>query len=411
MPDDSAQPDVAVAASPSTGAVVSLGWTPKWIALGILPLLLLAAIVVTIIATNGGIGDRNAPPIEDLSIQRISLPEAGMIDVDVINQGPDDITIAQVQVDGAYWSHSIDGDRTLGPLESARIEIPYPWVEDETHAIAIVSSNGIVFQGEIAVAVESPKSNAATFGRFALIGFYVGIVPIAIGMLWYPFMRRMGQRGLQFVLALTIGLLVFLVLDTFQEAGEVAASVPTPLDGPLLVPLVALLTFLLLITVSSSGRGAEQTPLSTSYRIAFGIGLHNLGEGLAIGAAFGLGEIALGVFLIVGFTLHNVTEGVGIAAPILRERPPLVHFAGLAALAGTPAIFGVWIGGFIYSPFWATLFLAIGIGALAQVIVEVSRLITRWSQRRDGGLVNWTTFGGVTAGIAIMYLTALVVLG
>ncbi len=402
---------IAAPAEDATVAPEREGWTLKWIALGILPLLLLALIVAAIIATDGGIGDRNAPPIEDLSIQRIVLPEPGMIEVNVVNQGPDDVTIAQVQVDGAYWSHAVEGGRTLGPLDSATIVIPYPWVEDETHAIAIVTETGIVFDGEIAVAVESPAPNAETFGRFALIGFYVGIVPIALGMLWYPFMRRMGPRGLQFVLALTIGLLLFLALDTFQEATEIAAAVPATLDGPLLVPLIALITFLLLITVSSSRGDGPRSPLGTSYRIAFGIGLHNLGEGLAIGAAFALSEIALGVFLIVGFTLHNVTEGVGIAAPILRDRPPFIHFAGLAALAGLPAILGVWIGGFVYSPFWATIFLAIGVGALAQVIVEVSRLITRWNQRRDGALVSWTTFSGVTAGVAIMYLTALVVLG
>jgi len=393
------------------GAPARAAWTPKWILLGILPLLLLAAIVVAIIATDGGIGERETPPIEDLSIQRITLPEPGMIEVDVVNQGPDDITIAQVQVDGAYWEYALDGDRTLQPLESTTLEIPYPWVQDETHAIAILSETGVVFEGEVAVAVESPERDAGTFGRFALIGFYVGVVPIAIGMLWYPFMRRMGSRGLQFVLALTVGLLAFLTLDTFQEANEVAVTVPASLDGPLLVPLIALITFLLLVTVSNSGGDEARSPLGTSYRIALGIGLHNLGEGLAIGAAFALGEIALGVFLIVGFTLHNVTEGVGIAAPILRERPPLPHFAGLAALAGAPAILGVWIGGFVYSPLWATVFLAIGVGALAQVIVEVARLIGRWSQRRDGALVTWTTFGGVTAGIVIMYATALVVLG
>lgn len=406
---ETAAREVELPEEPATGSDRE-GWTPKWIALGILPLLLLGAMIVAIVATDGGIGDRNAPPIEDLSIQRITLPDSGMIHVDVVNQGPDDITIAQVLVDTAYWGHTVDGDRTLSPLESATIEITYPWVEDETHAISIISESGVVFEGEIAVAVESPESNAATFGRFALIGFYVGIVPIAIGMLWYPFMRRMGQRGLQFVLALTVGLLVFLVLDTFEEASEIAEGVPATLDGPLLVPLVALLTFLFLTTVSSRG-GDDSSPIGTSYRIAFGIGLHNLGEGLAIGAAFALGEIALGVFLIVGFTLHNVTEGVGIAAPILRERPAFVHFVGLAALAGAPAILGVWTGGFVFSAFWATIFLAIGVGALAQVIVEVSRLIVRWSQRRDGALVNWTTFSGVTAGIAIMYLTALVVLG
>ncbi len=384
-------------------------WNLKWIALGILPLLLLGLILALILATNGGIGDRNGPPIEELSIQRITLPEAGEIVVDVVNEGPDDITLAQVQVDGAYWNFTIEPDNTLGRLDRATITIPYPWVEDETHALAFVTSSGIVFDAEIAVAVESPSSDAETIARFALIGFYVGIVPVAIGMLWFPTVRHLGRRALQFILALTIGLLVFLVFDTFFEAQEIAGRVPAVFDGELLVVLVALITFLLLTAISNSGRRDRRRGLSVSYRIAFGIGLHNLGEGLAIGAAFALGEFALGVFLIVGFTLHNVTEGLGIVTPIAHERPAWFHFLGLAALAGTPAILGVWIGGFIFSPFWATIFLAIGIGALAQVVVEVSRLISGWSKQETGSLINWTTFSGVTAGLAIMYLTALVV--
>lgn len=386
-----------------------LGWTPRWIALGILPLLLLGAIIALIIATDGGLGERNAPPIEALNVQQVTLPEPGLIELDVVNEGPDEITIAQVMVDTAYWRFEIDGSQTLDTYDSATISIPYPWVEDESHAIAIVSETGVVFDAEIPVAVESPETDGETFGRFALIGFYVGVVPIAIGMLWYPFMRRMGRQGIQFVLALTVGLLAFLVIDTFEEASELAATVPAVFDGTVVVPAVALVTFLLLMTISGQGRDGERDALGVSYRIAFGIGLHNLGEGLAIGAAFALGEVALGVFLIVGFTLHNVSEGVGIAAPILRDRPPLVHFAGLAALAGAPAIIGVWVGGFIFSPLWATVFLAIGVGALAQVIVEVSRLITGWSQRGEGRLLNWTTFSGVTAGIAVMYATALIV--
>jgi zinc transporter, ZIP family len=153
----------------------------------------------------------------------------------------------------------------------------------------------------------------------------------------------------------------------------------------------------------------EQPPLALAYQIALGIGLHNLGEGLAIGAAFALGEAALGVFLILGFTLHNVTEGIGIAAPLVRDRPRLAHFAGLALLAGGPAIIGTWIGAFVYSPFWTTIFLAIGIGAILQVIVEVGRLI--WRSQRTAGepALTWATFGGVAAGIAVMYLTALLV--
>ena len=396
-------------AVPERHAAPTMRWTPRWIALGLLPLGLLIAVLLLIVATNGGMGERTAPPIEELKVQRVTLPEPGRIVLTVVNDGPDPITIAQVRVDDAYWTHEITPGRTIDRLGTATITIPYPWVEGEAHTISLLSKTGVAFEAEVPVAIESPRADGETFVRFALIGFYVGVVPVALGLLWYPFLRRLGRRGMHFILALTIGLLVFLVVDMFGEAQEVALTVPGALEGPLLVPIVALLTFLLLVTIAGRKSGRPDSGLAIAYRIALGIGLHNLGEGLAIGAAFALGEVALGVFLILGFTLHNVTEGVGIAAPILRERPSLAHFAGLALLAGAPAIAGVWIGGFVYSPLWATVFLAIGIGAIAQVIVEVTRLITRGDDRREAGGLNWTTLGGVTAGIAIMYATALLV--
>jgi len=385
------------------------GWNVRWIAMGLLPLILLAGVLALIVATDAGLGDRTVPPIETLSVQRVTLPEPDRITVNVVNDGPDEITIAQVLVDDAYWQFTLDGPRTLDRLESTTIDIPYPWVEGEAHAIAIISGTGVVFDAEVPVAIESPETNSATFARFALIGTYVGVIPVALGLLWYPFMRRLSGDAMRFILALTVGLLVFLAVDMFQEAQEVALTAPAAFEGPLLVPIVALLAFLLLMTISSRKSDAPRRGLAVAYQIALGIGLHNLGEGLAIGAAFALGEVALGVFLVIGFTLHNVTEGVGIAAPILRERPALKHFAGLALLAGAPAILGVWIGGFIYSPLWTTIFLAIGIGAIVQVVVEVTRIIMRGATRENQPWLNWTTFSGVTAGIAIMYATALLV--
>jgi zinc transporter ZupT len=229
--------------------------------------------------------------------------------------------------------------------------------------------------------------------------------------LWFPFLRRLGTAGLNFVLALTVGLLVFLVVDTLLEAGEVAAALPGAFSGVPLVIMVSLLTLLGLLEAERFfRRGREETSrLSTSYRISFGIGLHNLGEGLAIGAAFALGETALGTFLVLGFTLHNITEGVGIAAPILKERPHLAHFAWLALLGGAPAIVGTWIGGFAYSSLLSTVFLAIGAGAILQVIYEVTRLLLKDSVRSKAPALSGTNLGGLTAGIAIMYATALLV--
>jgi zinc transporter, ZIP family len=379
------------------------------LALGLLPLGLLALVLLAIVLTDGGLGARATPPIETLSVQRVTLPEPNRIVVKVVNDGPDPVTIAQVLVDDAYWQFSMAPDTTLGRLESADVSIPYPWVEAEAHHIGLVSSNGVIFPAEVAVAVQSPERDGETVARFALIGLYVGVVPIAIGLLWYPFLRRRGPGALRFILALTIGLLVFLVVDMWEEARETALTAPSAYKGPLLVPLVAALTALLLLTLSASKGDGPRRGLGVAYRIALGIGLHNLGEGLAIGAAFALGEVALGVFLVVGFTLHNVTEGVGIAAPILRERPALSHFARLALLAGAPAILGVWIGGFAPSPLWTTLFLAVGIGAIAQVIVEVARLLVAGARRAAGPALDWTTLGGVTAGVGLMYATALLV--
>lgn len=401
-------PDATVSHAPEPVAARRAADTWRWIALGLLPLVLLAVVIAIIVATDAGLGERTAPPIEVLSVNRVTLPEPGEIRLEVVNDGPDTITIAQVMVDDAYWNFSLSGDNTLDRLESTTITIPYPWVQDEAHTIGIISSTGVVFDAEVPVAIESPESDWATVGRFALVGTYVGVIPVALGLLWYPFMRRLGQRTMRFILALTVGLLVFLVVDMWEEATEFAISAPAAFDAPLLVPIVALLTFLALMTISARAKG-EHRGLGLAYRIALGIGLHNLGEGLAIGAAFALGEVALGVFLVVGFTLHNVTEGVGIAAPIVRERPALRHFAALALLAGAPAVLGVWIGGFIFSPLWTTVFLAVGIGAIAQVVVEVWRLIARGAERDGAPALNWSTFGGVAAGVAIMYATALLI--
>ena len=385
---------------------------PAWVLLGLLPLLGLGVLLALILANGVGVGRGDAPPVEDLTVGRVTLPTENELVVHVQNVGPNPVTLEQVVVNDALWDFRVEPDNRIPRLGSAEVVIPYTWVEGEAYEIVLISETGTTFDAEVPVAVLTPGFSGETFSSYALIGFYVGVVPVTLGLLWYPFLRRLGTAGMNFVLALTVGLLVFLVLDTLLEALEIASELPGAFSGVPMVILVALLTLFGLLGVERLfRRGREEASrLATSYRIALGIGFHNLGEGLAIGAAFALGEAALGTFLILGFTLHNITEGVGIAAPVLKEkRPHFAHFAALALLGGGPAILGTWVGGFAYSNLLSAVFLAVGVGAILQVVYEVGRLLLRDSARSKTPALSGTNLGGLTAGIAIMYVTALLV--
>ncbi|HEX9631165.1 MAG TPA: hypothetical protein VGA02_01780 [Gemmatimonadales bacterium] len=383
---------------------------PSWV-WALVPVALLAALSVAVV--RGGLLEfmrAGVPPVEELTFERVTL-RPGSLRVEVVNGGPDPVTIAQVMVDEAFWRFTVTPGPTVGRLSRATVEIPYPWVENEVHRVALLTSTGLTFEHEIAVARETPPLDARFFGVFGLIGLYVGVIPVALGLLWYPALRRLERRWLHFLLALTGGLLLFLGVDAVDEALESAAQVAGAYQGPLLVLVGAVGTLLLLQAVSASrtARSDEVGRRTVAWLVALGIGLHNLGEGLAIGAAYVMGEAALGAFLVIGFMLHNSTEGLAIVAPIARDRPRVALLAGMGALAGVPTIFGAWIGGAAFSPALATLFLSVGAGAIAQVIVSLYRVVAR--DPADGPI--WTPFtaGGLVAGMLVMYATGLMVAG
>ncbi len=378
--------------------------------LALIPLILLGLVLSYLVVTGGGLTTLAGPPVEKITIQRVTLPEPGIVRVEVINDGPQTVTIPQVIVDDAYFTFRGEPSTTIPRLGRAVFTINYPWVAQETHHVVLITSLGMTFEHEIGAAVQSPLPSLSLFAQFGLVGLYVGIVPIFLGMLWYPFMRRLSAQAMNFILALTVGLLIYLAIGTWLDANEFAQELPAFWQGVPLVIFIGLITLGVLIAVGSIGRGGkESSPLGIAYRIAMGIGLHNLGEGLAIGAAFALGQAALGTFLILGFTLHNITEGVGIAAPIVRQNPGLKHFALLLLIAGGPAILGTWLGGFAFDPVLATVFLAIGVGAILQVVWEVGKLVARDTAQRGQPLVNLVNLSGLVAGIAIMYFTAFLV--
>ena len=347
--------------------------------------------------------NNGAPPVEALTVERTVLDQTG-IRLLVRAGGSEAMQIAQVAVDDAYWTFTQDPPGTIVRGNAVWVRIPYPWVLGEAHNVALLSNTGTVFEHEIAVAVPTPQATAGQFRMQALVGAIVGLLPVTLGLMFYPAMRGLGRTGMNLVLALTVGMLAFLLLDMMAEAMELSAAAAAVFQGSAMVWLAALASFLLLMALGH-WRG-QPDGLALAFHIAFGIGLHNFGEGLAIGGAFAAGSAGLGTFLVLGFALHNVTEGIGIAAPILRIRPPLWTFAALTLLAGGPAVLGMWTGSLAFAPQWSAFALAVGAGAILQVMVEVGAYLTRQNSDRQAVLFSPAVLGGFLGGIAFMYVTA-----
>ena len=347
--------------------------------------------------------DNGAPPVEALTVERSILDETG-ISLLVRAGGSEPMTVAQVMVDDAFWTFTQDPPGPVARGGAVWLRIPYPWVLGEAHLVNVLSSTGAAFEHEIAVAVPTPKASLGQMRGQALVGAIVGLLPVALGLMFFPALRGLGQSGMNILLSLTVGLLAFLLVDMIVEALELSNEAAALFQGAAMVWLVALSSFLLLMAVGRS-RGRPEG-IALAYYIALGIGLHNFGEGLAIGAAFAAGSAGLGTFLVLGFALHNVTEGLGIAAPMLRSRPTLWTFVLLTLLAGGPAVLGMWSGSLAHAPQWSALALAIGAGAILQVIFEVGAYLMRQNSGRLEAVLAPSVLGGFLAGIAFMYVTA-----
>ncbi|HEX8084889.1 MAG TPA: ZIP family metal transporter [Solirubrobacteraceae bacterium] len=378
---------------------------PTWL-VGLVPLLLIVAAIGAFAILDGpGLGDRNGVPVEDVSVERTVL-KPGSIELTIRNDGPDAVDIAQAQVNDAFVTFS-GADHELGRLKTATVKITYPWNEGEAYDVTLVTSTGGTITHAIDVAAETPDGDLSFFGLMALLGIYVGVIPVALGMLWLPWIRRIPRRWFRVLMALTVGLLGFLAIDATFEGFELAGEGSQAFGGAALVLLGAASSYLGLTGVSAwldqRRRGAGGARLATL--IAVGIGLHNLGEGVAIGSSYAVGALALGAFLVVGFAIHNTTEGIAIVAPLADDDPGIGRLAILGLIAGGPAILGAWIGAAAFNASVAAFLFGFGAGAIAQVIVQLAPSL----RDDEGRTLHPAAVAGLLAGMAVMFATGLLV--
>ena len=382
---------------------------PAWLA-GVAPLAVLAVAIGLFVLLDAPGLDRIGVPQEELAVERTVL-KPNEIELHVRNEGADPVEVRQVIVNDAFVAFDQSKD-DIGRLGASEIDVEYPWIEGQTYDVALLTSTGATIDHTIEAAVETPDAGLDFYGLMALIGIYVGVIPVAIGMLWLPWIRGVDARWIRFLLAFTVGLLGFLGVEALLEGTELAGSGAAAFGGAALVWLGAAGAFLALAGVDAwlRGRRPKEGGAALGYRAAFlvalGIGLHNLGEGLAIGSAYAVGSLALGATLVVGFALHNTTEGLAIVAPVAQEREArLRRLALLGLLAGAPAVLGAWIGASAFNPSLAALMFGVGAGAIAQVVVQIAPAI------RDGAgrLLHPLAVAGLLTGLTVMYLTGLMV--
>lgn len=366
------------------------------IVLAILPIVLLSGMIYYIMNTT--FIDRGSS-LPELAVEKIEFKEdvVNQIIVYVRNTGQNSITIAQVDVDDKP-THGTAIPNTIDRLETSKLIIYYPWIENIPYEIGITISDGTRFAFDVDAAIPTPEANNEQLLYFALIGSYVGIMPVILGFLWLPFMRRIDTRWYVFFLSLTSGLLAYLAIDAIIESLELTDTF-TIVNGEILIPVISISTFLLLMLIKVD---KTKSALYLAYIIAVGIGLHNLGEGLAIGAAAAVGAVALSRFLIIGFTIHNTTEGLAIVAPMTKSKVKIAHLAMLGLIAGAPTIAGTWIGSFVNMPMASIIFLSIGAGAIFQVIYAIFAWL-----RKEHDVSSIRSISGFVIGMLIMYITSI----
>ena len=180
----------------------------------IAPIILLTILIVFLVG-SGSSFLQFGTVLPEIYLEKIDFVDSE-IQVIVRNTGPIDVNVVVADVNDRIQPAAIEPDNHLTRFETALVRIPYDWNEGQPYAIGLTTNDGTRFEKVVDAAFHSLQPDGELVGYFALIGTYVGIIPVMIGLLWLPFIKKLSQNKYQLFLAFTIGLLLFLAYDSLE---------------------------------------------------------------------------------------------------------------------------------------------------------------------------------------------------
>lgn len=291
------------------------------------------------------------------------------------NSTPKAITITTANINESILPFVIKPDKTIPPLGKATLYITYPWVQGEAYNIDITTSDSSTFHTIVDSASATPPLTTPFMLNLTLIGLIIGLIPMFIGMTWFPVITRAGAGLYLFLMALAVGLLVYLGIAVANQALENTQGIGGAFQGIELLVVGSAVTFALLHALGHLGGGARKEEkahaLQQAWMVTTRISLQNLAEGLAVGAIFSFGVTGLGFLLIVGLIFQNLVEGLRLIASMEKEERSLLRLFVMGLMAGIPAILGIWIGGATDSQLFQIFLFSIGAGAVFESVYSL----------------------------------------
>ena len=221
----------------------------KMFVIALIPFIVLSGMLVFLLGPGMSILNAGIP-LPEITIEKIEFQNDKIVAF-IRNTGPEGVEIAQADINDRMIPAAIEPSKTLSRLSEAKVIVPFSWIAGVPYEVGITSSDGTRFSKSVAAAALAPTPNVEQASYFALIGIYVGVIPLLIGLLWFPFIKRLGMNKYKFFLSLTAGLLVFLGIDALVESnGIVAENIAGAFNGQVLIVMITIITFLVLLYVS-----------------------------------------------------------------------------------------------------------------------------------------------------------------